>query len=204
MEKVSLFQNVSGIESYDLCVEILSRNSWDVEMAIDSNLHNIQVLDLPPDRGTLGEFVLRLSQWLCQSRPKSLHPDAESIQIIRDFESTFGTLHAPCHIGSFSSSVRRAYRCVRPLLVYFFTPASFSYSVFSRQVLCSESFIHFVRSELVLWLGSVWDLDALSYSRLFGNRTAPFLVLLHCENENSFEVMDTIPGIIQTYKLYIY
>eukprot|EP01041_Mallomonas_annulata_P007510 gene7510-15368_t len=218
---LQLFQEISQITDINLCIDILNRNRWNVDLAIESFIHNrgstssyndsSQSTHSIPQALPQQEIQRRDSQsgnvfidtllnplkWLFQTHPISLNPDLDSRNFKSDFESKYGSNHPTFYEKSYNSAVTTAFRGPKFLLVYLHSPLHDDTNRFCRQVLNSQNLSRVITDNMVFWGGRVWDPEAYGLGIQLGVSSFPFLALLVCQSERSVQVVDKIQGMIE-------
>ena len=220
---LQLFQEISQITDIELCIEILSEYSWNVESAVESFVHGTAptsrsqptqqtiaptsssqpatLADSTNNRNrevvasnSIFDRILHPIKWLFQSRPISLDPEADTRNFISEFNNEFGVVHPRLEQCTYNQAVAKAHRDSKFLLVYLHSPLHEDTHGFCTTVFCSQVFQQFTDENFVVWAGRVWDPEAFNLSMQFRVSSFPFLALLLCHSGNSVQIAAKIEG----------
>lgn len=222
IDSLQIFQEISQIHDSDTCIDILTQNRWDVDLAVESFISGRRTASVPArtghtdmtqtsrsqpgansgnQRNNILDVVLNPLRWLFQTHPVSLNPDQDTRNFISDFESKFGSGHPNFFDRSQLAAVNEASQGLKYLLVYIHSPLHENSDRFCRQVLCSQSLSRFINQNMVFWAGSVWDAEGYGLSTQLKASTYPFLSLLLCRSNREVQVADRIQGHIEEREL---
>ena len=214
------FRDIAQTDDIGGAVNLLERESWDVQAAVDTffrnlsteaNMHQDSLRDeraiSPSSAG-----ATRYLQWLFQSVPTALNPDEDFRAFESSFEQTYGSNHPSFFQGSYTKAVAHAYHNTKLLLVYLHSPLHADTSKFcrfpifvrccitvlilflSRQSFCSPTFNQLADNRLVVWGGSTDHAEAYNLSQVLRATRFPFLALLVSQSERSVQLITRIQG----------
>lgn len=148
------FRDISQTDEIDRAIEVLARNNWHVQSAVDDFFRNSDrpggSLGQPPtssrassggrsNAGNAGAHppagILHYFQWLFQSTPTALRPDDDRRSFLNDFDRKYGADHPLFFSGSYAGAVTHAFQQSKFLLVYLHSPIHEDTDQFCRYAL---------------------------------------------------------------------
>ncbi|KAI0236719.1 FAS-associated factor 2 [Lamellibrachia satsuma] len=191
-EKLLQFQDLSGIDDIERCREILERNHWDIEVAVQLRFSEEDgqafvystVFDL-------FKFVLRLLR--PDPRRYITDPLRDVTNFIQSFESSYGAEHPNFYHNTYSQALNDAKRDLRFLLVYLHGDDHEDTTNFCKMTLCSQQVVNFVNTNFLFWACNTNSPEGYRVSQALRENTYPFLALIVLRN-NRMTVVARIEG----------
>ncbi|KAG1472325.1 hypothetical protein G6F56_001605 [Rhizopus delemar] len=128
-------------------------------------------------------------------------PRSEADRFLRDFESTYGTIHPDFFEGSYTQALNVAKKELKYLVVILESEEHDDNDAFCRAVLTSPELIDFLRqNHAIVWGGNVRRTEAFQVSNILEATTYPFIAIIALQILSSnplsptLSVVDRIEG----------
>mmetsp|Transcript_39748 Transcript_39748/g.124867 ORF Transcript_39748/g.124867 Transcript_39748/m.124867 type:complete len:418 (+) Transcript_39748:99-1352(+) len=212
---ISSFQEITGWQNVEQCVNCLEVHGWDLDHAVQTALaahederDSTQRVETATERrggeevGSRGQARRGLLGFLSSvfgtgnRNVAERRIETEAQKFIDRFNLEHGDVHPTAQTGSFREAVDAAKREFKFLVVYLHAPYHQDTPEFLRDTLCTQVLKDFMDDNFLFWMGSLVDSEAFNVSMLLRASGFPYVAVITTTIDNQTTVCDAHEGLV--------